>query len=71
MRRLLAVAATAAALAAPLTPIAASAAECGGVLDYECTGWVCPTDCWYRECLVWVDPLHDEVLAQCVRDPLA
>ena len=65
MRRLLAVAATAAALAA--VPTAAHAARtCGGAVDYQCTGTVCPTDCWQRSCLVWIDPLHNPNTAQCV-----
>lgn len=68
MRRLLAAVAVAGAV---LTPTAASADHywrtCGGVLDYECSGRVCPTDCWTRDCLIWIDPLHDDSLAQCVR----
>lgn len=67
MRRLLAVAAIAAAFAAPT---AASAdhywRECGGVLDTNCSGWTCPTDCWRNDCAVWIDPLKDPMLARCI-----
>jgi hypothetical protein len=68
MRRLLAALATVAALASPAYA-GHYPRECGGVLDVECSGRVCPfgTDCWTRDCLVWVDPLHDDTLAQCVR----
>ncbi|HWL38511.1 MAG TPA: hypothetical protein VNQ77_20150 [Frankiaceae bacterium] len=67
MRRLLAAAAVAAAFAAP----ASAGPEpydrtCGGVLDYECNGTVCPMDCFPRECLVWLDPFHSPFTAQCV-----
>lgn len=68
MRRLLAVTLTAATFAAPAAT-ATHHGECGGIVDIECTGRVCPTDCWTRDCAVWVDPLHDEVLAQCVTLP--
>lgn len=69
MRRLLAVAAVSAALAAaPAT--AGTGIEydrtCGGVVDYECNGTVCSLDCFPRECLVWLDPFHNPHLAQCV-----
>jgi hypothetical protein len=68
MRRLLAVTVTAAALLAPASANAAQYyRECGGVLDIECSGRVCPTDCWTRDCLVWIDPLHNSNTAQCVR----
>ena len=71
MRRLLLVAALAAAFVAPA---AADAAEyyrdCGGILDTECHGWVCPTDCWQVDCLVWIDPLHDPFTARCIGNPL-
>jgi hypothetical protein len=68
VRRLLAVAAVAAAFASPTAP--ASAAEydrtCGGAVDYECNGRVCPMDCFPVECLVWLDLFHDPFSAQCV-----
>ena len=65
MRRLLALTLTAAALATPAAH-AAYSRDCGGILDAQCNGRVCPTDCWTRACLLWVDPLHDDTLAQCV-----
>lgn len=68
MRRLLATAVTAAAFAAPLS--AAEAYTCGGVVDVRCSGTVCPMDCFPRECLVWVDPLHSPFTAVCVQDVL-
>lgn len=68
MRRLLATALSAAAVLA--VPATANATHydrtCGGVLDIQCEGWVCPTDCWRRDCVVWIDPLHDPNTAQCV-----
>ena len=63
MRRLLAVAAVAAALAAPAH---AYYRECGGMVDMECRGRVCPTDCWDRDCFVWIDVRHDSNTAQCI-----
>ncbi|HEX8003359.1 MAG TPA: hypothetical protein VF519_11765 [Mycobacteriales bacterium] len=67
MRRLLALAAVTAALAAPLAPAAVAYDRyCGGVLDYECTGWTCSLDCFYRDCTVWLDPLHDPLWARCL-----
>ena len=66
MRRLLAVAAVAAAFVAPSTAHAGYPRECGGILDIECHGTVCPMDCFPRECLVWVDVLHNANTAQCV-----
>lgn len=67
MRRLLAAAVAAAAFAAP-TPASAThyTRECGGVLDIECRGRVCPMDCFVLDCLVWVDPLHSPFTAVCV-----
>ena len=65
MRRLLAAAAVAAAFAAP-TPALAYDRTCGGVLDIECHGTVCPMDCFPGDCLVWVDPLHSPFTAVCV-----
>lgn len=66
MRRLLAVAAvTAAAFALP-TP--AQAYQCGGAVDYKCTGYFCSMDCFGDDCLVWVDPMHDPHRALCVSD---
>lgn len=69
MRRLLAAVAVAGVALAPAVPASAShySRSCGGVLDYECEGWVCPSDCWYRDCLVWIDPFHNPLVAQCVR----
>jgi hypothetical protein len=69
MRRLLVAAAVAAAVVSPVAPASASRyyRSCGGVVDYQCEGWVCPTDCWYRDCLVWVDARHDPMLAVCVQ----
>lgn len=67
MRRLLAAAAvTATALAAPAQALAYDR-TCGGVLDYECNGTVCSLDCFPRECLLWVDPLHNPHSAVCVQ----
>ena len=67
MRRLLALVASAAAIAA--VPATAEASHydraCGGVVDYECTGWVCSLDCFPRDCRVWLDPFHDPQTAQC------
>lgn len=67
MRRLLAATMIAAAFAAPT---AANAdhywRDCGGVVDTECSGRVCPTDCWTRDCLVWIDVFHDSNTAQCL-----
>lgn len=68
MRRLLAVAALAAAF---VSPSAAQAAvefgrDCGGVLDLQCHGRVCHMDCFAYDCLVWLDPLHDPFTAVCV-----
>lgn len=74
MRRLMAAAIAAAALVA--VPTSANAdhvqysRECGGILDTECNGWVCPTDCWHYDCIVWIDPLHDETLARCIGNPI-
>jgi hypothetical protein len=67
MRRLLAATAIAAAFAAPATAHAAEYwRECSSTVDLECSGRVCPTDCWTRDCLVWVDPFHNSNTAQCV-----
>ena len=68
MRRVLAAAlATAAVLVLPATARAAeSSRECGGVLDVDCTGYFCRMDCWYGECLLWVDPLHNPHSALCL-----
>jgi hypothetical protein len=41
--------------------------ECGGVLDTECHGTTCPTDCFTRDCLVWINVFHDAMTAQCIR----
>ena len=68
MRRLLAVAAVAAAFAVPVSPAAANhyTRECGGHLDTECRGTVCPMDCFPGDCLVWVDPFHSPFSAVCL-----
>jgi hypothetical protein len=70
MRRLFAIAAATAALAVPATAATAGTPSydrvCGGVVDYSCRGWVCSLDCFYRECTVWLDPLHDPQLARCL-----
>lgn len=55
MRKLILAAAVAgAAFALPTAP--ASAAACRGVVDVNCYGLACLTDCFYGHCLVWVDP---------------
>ena len=70
MRRLLAVAAIAASFAAPMTAHASFYTRpCGGAVDTRCRGTVCPTDCWTNDCLVWLNPLHDSMLAVC-RGPI-
>lgn len=66
MRRFLAAAAVAAAVLAPATASAAYDRQCGGHLDTECNGTVCPMDCFPRECLVWVDLFHSPFTAQCI-----
>ncbi len=68
MRRLLACAISAVAFAIPANAHAYPR-ECGGVVDYECHGWVCPTDCWQVECLVWIDVLHNPMTALCIGNP--
>ncbi len=64
MRRLLALAAIAGSLALPLT--AANAASCGGVVDVDCWGTTCPTDCFSGPCTVWVDALKNPMTALCI-----
>ena len=71
MRRLLAGVALAAVSLAPAAPYAYASGSCGGHVDTNCTGWVCPTDCWQRSCDVWVDALKDPMTAQCVNLPVA
>ena len=66
MRRLFAVAAVAAALVVPASAHAYSRG-CGGMVDMQCSGWVCPTDCWQRDCYVWIDLQHDAQTAQCLK----
>ncbi|HWL38510.1 MAG TPA: hypothetical protein VNQ77_20145 [Frankiaceae bacterium] len=68
MRRLLAATMITAAFAVPTAAAHADHywRDCGGVVDLECSGRVCPTDCWTRDCLVWVDLFHDSNTAQCV-----
>jgi hypothetical protein len=71
MYRLLATAALAAVtLAAPTSARAEYTRECGGIVDNECHGWVCPTDCWQRDCFLWIDVQHNPMTAQCVGDVL-
>jgi hypothetical protein len=68
MRRLFATVAAAAALV--VAPASAHAVEysrpCGGIVDTECHGWVCPTDCWQRDCFLWIDVQHNSMTAVCV-----
>jgi hypothetical protein len=66
MRRLVAVAAAAVALTVPVTAAHAYDRQCGGIVDTECHGVVCPMDCFGRECLLWIDVLHSPVTAVCV-----
>lgn len=66
MRRLLAAVALAGAALAPVPAHAAYSRTCGGILDTECHGTVCPMDCFPRDCLVWIDLLHSPFTAQCV-----
>lgn len=71
MRRLLAVPFAAAVLAVlPAGTSHAYTRECGGHVDTRCSGWVCPTDCWQRDCLLWIDALHNSMTALCFGDPL-
>jgi hypothetical protein len=70
MRRLIALAAVASSLALPVAANAAYNRSCGGILDTSCSGWVCPTDCWQRDCDVWVDLQHNAMTAQCLNVPL-
>jgi len=69
MRLLLAAAAVSAAFLA--SPAGADAGieyyrTCGGAVDYECNGTVCSLDCFPRQCLVWLDPLHSPQHAVCL-----
>lgn len=69
MRRMFALAAVIAAVAAPAVPARAAVVydrECGGILDAQCQGRVCPMDCFSNPCLVWIDPLHSPFSAICV-----
>ncbi|HEX8004053.1 MAG TPA: hypothetical protein VF519_15295 [Mycobacteriales bacterium] len=63
MRRFLALTAVAASLALPAT---AQAATCGGVLDVNCYGTTCWTDCFSGQCTVWIDARHSSQTALCV-----
>ena len=69
MRRVLATLAIAGL--ATVAPTTAQAAEytrdCGGMVDMECRGRVCPSDCWEYDCVVWLDLLHNSMTAQCVQ----
>lgn len=65
MRRLLAAAAVAATVAMPASAFAYDR-TCGGLVDTECHGWVCPTDCWQVDCQVWVDALRNPMTALCL-----
>lgn len=66
MRRLLAAAVTAAALAAPAQAAVVYDRDCGGALDYQCNGWHCSLDCFRDPCLVWIDATHNPHSALCV-----
>lgn len=68
MRRTLA--ATLAAAAVSLVPQPAHAVTCGGVVDIQCTGTTCPTDCFTGDCLVWVNALRNPMTALCIGSPL-
>ena len=67
MRRLLAAALMTAAVSALPAPASAYhyTRTCGGIVDAQCRGWVCSLDCFYRGCLLWVDPLQEPQLALC------
>lgn len=67
MRRLLATVLAAAAVS--LVPAPAQAVTCGGVVDIDCTGTTCPTDCFTGDCLVWVNALRNPMTALCIDDP--
>jgi len=69
MRRLLVLAAAVAAAVPLSTPAFAYDRQCGGIVDNECHGWVCPTDCWQRDCYLWIDVQHNAMTAQCVNLP--
>jgi hypothetical protein len=64
MRRILAVALAAAAMS--LVPATAQAATCGGLVDVNCYGTTCPTDCFSGDCTVWVNALKNPMTALCV-----
>ncbi len=70
MRRLLVLAAAVAAAVPLATPALAYDRTCGGIADTECHGWVCPTDCWQVDCLVWVDVAHNPMTALCLNPPV-
>lgn len=68
MRRLLVLSALAAVAALP-TAAHAYTRTCGGIVDTQCHGWVCPTDCWQRDCYLWIDVQHNAMTAQCLNVP--
>lgn len=63
MRRILALAVVASAFA---LPTAAQARTCGGVVDVNCYGTTCWTDCFSGDCTVWVDARHSSQTALCI-----
>jgi len=64
MRRIVAVALAAAAMS--LVPAVAQADSCGGLVDVNCYGTTCPTDCFSGDCTVWVNALKNPMTALCV-----
>lgn len=64
MRYLVAVTALAASFALPTA--VANAARCGGLVDVNCYGTTCPTDCFSGDCTVWVDALKNPMTALCI-----
>jgi hypothetical protein len=65
MRRALAAVAVASALFA-VPAHAEYTRDCGGIVDDHCSGVTCPMDCFRNDCLLWLDPLHNPVSAQCL-----
>jgi hypothetical protein len=66
MRRILAAAALAAAVATPATAYASHHGSCGGVVDVDCSGYYCVMDCFVSECTLWLDPTHNPHAAFCL-----
>jgi hypothetical protein len=64
VRHFLALAAVTVSLALP--GAAAHAATCGGVVDVNCYGTTCPTDCFSGDCTVWVNALKNPMTALCI-----